>query len=124
MISPYERAAQAFAAEPHARSFTEDVELHLLHGFVHSTPAYFIMGRPVPRHAAPALIVDPAVLFPREQCDAWMVYLAAGDLGRAWDVLPWPLPWLVFERGNELRFVPLDAIKRLSTNPPLNPPPP
>lgn len=116
-MTPFEQAAQVYAKERCARSFTEDVELHFLHGFVHSTPDYFIMGRAVVKCAPPALIVDPQHRFSRAVCDAWMVYLAAGDLGKAWDVLPWPLPWLVFERNNELRFVPADAMKRLSRPP-------
>lgn len=113
-MSPYEQAAQVYLRERCARSFTEDVELHLMHGFVHSTPAYFIMGRPVIRTAPAWQIVDPAHTFARADCDTWMVYLAAGDLGRAWDVLPWPLPWLAFERKNELRFLPAEAVSRLS----------
>lgn len=116
-MTPFEQAAKVYDRESCVRSFTEDVELHFLHGFVHSTPDFFIMGRPVVRAAAPALILNPSHPFARAECDAWMVYLAAGDLGKAWQVLPWPLPWLVFERNNELRFVSADAIKRLSSPP-------
>jgi hypothetical protein len=88
--------------------------LHYLRGFVFSTPTYFIMGRPVPRSADPALIVNPTHTFPREECDTWMIYLLAGDPAPAWDIMPWPLAWFGFERRNELRFYPVDRIKRLS----------
>ena len=113
-MSPFEQAAQVYQRERCARSFTEDVELHFLHGFVFSRPDFFIMGRPVIKAAPYALIVDPAHLFPSSECDCWMVYLMAGNIARSWVTLPWPLPWLAFERKNELRFVSADAIKRLS----------
>lgn len=46
-----------------------------------------------------------------------MVFLMAGNIARALEMTPWPLPWLGFERGKELRFVSADAIKRLSLPP-------
>lgn len=114
-MSPFERAAKAHAASSHPdRSFTADIEAHFVTGFVFSTPDYFIMGRPVFRTGDPKLILDPWHRFPWADCDCWMVWLAAGDLGKAWTILPWPLPWLGFERGLELRFVPAEAMKRLS----------
>lgn len=114
-MNPFERAAEAFRVSSHPdRSLTDDLEAHLVTGFVFSTPDFFVMGRPVIRMAPRPLLLDPWRAFPREGCDCWMVWLAAGDLGKAWSILPWPLPWLGFERGMELRFVPAGAIKRLS----------
>lgn len=96
-----------------ARSFNDDLLAHLMGGFVYSTPDYFIMGRPVMRSAPQAQIVDPTVAFPKEDCDTWHIYLLAGDPRPAWSIMPWPLAWFSFERGNELRFYPVDRIKRL-----------
>lgn len=97
-------AVAVYRREHCTRSFEQDLLLHSQHGYVFNEAAFFIMGRPV-RHDAPAaLIVNPEFLFPAANCDCWHVYLAAGDLSRAWDMLPYPLPWLSFERKNELRF--------------------
>ncbi len=114
-MTPFRQAVEAHARDHGPRSFEEDLVLHLQNGFVFSTPDFFIMGRPVVKSAEPALILDPAVRFPRDKCDCWLVYLAAGNLGKAWSILPWELPWLCFERKNDLRFQELDRIRRLST---------
>lgn len=121
-MTPYEKAAAEHARQAGPRSFTEDVEAHMLNGFVFSTPTFFIMGRGVNRMGEPALIVNPWHAFPRSGWDCWHVYLMAGDVGAAWAILPWPLPWLSWERqrGQELElcFYRADAIRRLSPPPP------
>lgn len=113
-MTPYEQAKAVYDKEPCARTFETDLRLHLLHGFVFSTPAYFIMGRPVPRSADPAAIVNPLWNWPHQECDSWMIYLLAGDPRPAWDIMPWQMAWFGFERKNELRWYPVDRIKRLS----------
>ena len=113
-MTPFEQARQVYAHEPCARSFEQDLQLHYLHGFVFSTPKYFIMGRPVDKDAAPALIVNPAHTFDIRVCNCWHIYLMAGGHAEAWDIMPWPLGWFSFERRNELRFYPAERIRRLS----------
>jgi hypothetical protein len=103
-MTPVELAAKAHLADNSPRSFREDLEAHLLHGYVFSTPEYFAMGRPVRSSASPADMVNPWVNWPRETCDAWLVYLAAGDMQKALTCVPYPLPWIAFERGNALRL--------------------
>lgn len=113
-MSPFEQARHVYEKEPCVRPFDEDLRLHLEGGFVFSTPAYFIMGRPVDRHAPPHLIVDPSVRFERSVANCWHLYLFAGDMRPAWSIMPWPLGWFSFERRNELRFYPVESIRRLS----------
>lgn len=88
--------------------------LHYLHGFVFSTPEFFIMGRAVVKAGEQALIVNPEHTFPRSLCDCWHIYLMAGNPSEAWDIMPWPLPWFSFERRNDLRFYRAERIRRLS----------
>lgn len=114
---PYDAAMAVYRNEPCARSFFDDFTLHMKHGFVFSTPDYFIMGRPVNSKAAEAQIVDPACTFKPEECDCWHVYLMAGDVTKVWNIMPYPLPKVSFERRNELRFYTLDSIRRIQTNP-------
>ena len=102
--SPAERAAAVYSREPCARSFREDLEAHLIHGFVVATPDAFAMARPVPRAADPDDIVDPTVNWPREECDAWLIYLLAGDLAVTLRWLPFDLPFIGWEKRNKLRF--------------------
>lgn len=103
-MTPIETAAAVYASEPCARSFREDLEAHLLGGHVHSTPTAFVMARPVMRAADYELLTNPWVTWRREDADAWLVYLAAGDVAEMLGFLPFPLPWIGWERDNRLRW--------------------
>ena len=111
-MSPYQRARAVYASEPCARTFEEDMEHHLRHGFVFSTPDFFVMGRGVKSKADPRIIFNPEFNFGRELQDCWHVYLMAGDIAMAWGILPYPLPMFSLERRNELRFYRFEDIAR------------
>ncbi len=113
-MTPYEEARAVYAKEPSARSFELELHLHLMNGYVVSRPDFFIMGRHVDSKGHPDKIVDPSWLFHPDACDCWHVALMAGDIARSLDALPWELPLVSFERKNDLRFVPLASIRRLS----------
>ena len=110
-MRPLELARRVYDLEPCARTFWEDVDWHLLNGFVFSTPDFFVMGRPVISSAEQSKIVG-LHLFPPGLCDCWHVYLQAGDMSRAWGMLPWELPLVSFERNNVLRVHHLASIRR------------
>ncbi len=103
-MTPFEQAAQVYEREPCARTFATDLFLHLRNGYVLSTPTFFVMARPVNSEAAASLVVDPAHVFTLAECDAWLIYLMAGDMAEAWGHFPFPLPKIGFERGNRLRY--------------------
>ena len=109
--SPLLKAAQVYRTEPCVRTFKEDLEIHLLTGFVYSTPDYFIMGRPVDRYGDPALIVDPTYPFPRDQWNCWHIYLMAGDVTKCWEREPIVFPWVSWEKRNKLKFYPMMSIR-------------
>ena len=113
-MSPVQRAKNVYFWEPCVRTFQEDLELHLINGYVFSTPEFFIMGRGVKRDAPQDQIVDPSYCFPREEQDCWHVYLMSGDVRKVWDILPYSLPFISFERKNELRFYKSEDINRFS----------
>ncbi len=116
-MTPYEKALEVYHREPCARTFGEDLALHLMHGFVFSTPEYFVMGRPVKSEAHRSLVVNPGFTWDRQDCDCWHVYLMAGDMGQAWKCLPWRLPLISLERRNELRFYKLTDVERFVSIP-------
>lgn len=115
MNTPFEDAVAVYDREPCARSFDEDLRLHLRHGFVFSTPEFFVMGRPVKSSAPTREIVNPACDWPREECDCWHVYLMAGDMARAWGILPWAMEKFSFERNNRLRVVCARRLQQLTS---------
>ena len=111
-MTPYEKARQVYNLEPCVRTFEHDTFLHLMNGFVFSTPDFFVMGRGVKSKADPRMIVNPEFNFGRELQDCWHVYLMAGDMSKAWGILPYPLPMFSLERRNELRFYRFEDIAR------------
>lgn len=116
-MTPFEQAMLVYQSEPCARTFEQDLRLHFQFGFVFSTPDFFVMGRPVMKDWIESVIVDPMKLLQPMQCDCWHVHTFAGNLSKAWGILPYPLPFISFERKNELRFYRLDALRRLGTLP-------
>jgi hypothetical protein len=112
--SPVARCEAVYRTEPCARSFAEDLEAHLLHGYVFSTPDYFVMGRAVCKDAPHADIVNPWVNFPSGDC--WHLYLFAGPMQAAFDCAPYPLNFVSFERRNLLRVYEIDRIRRRCIN--------
>ena len=98
-MSPFETAADLYRRHPQALPLEGYLMWHLRHGFVYSTPDYFIMGRPVHLCAYPrSLITEHLHIFDQDICDAWYIHLMAGDMSKAWGILPYPLPWLCWER--------------------------
>ena len=117
-MTPIEKAAEVYLREPCARTFQEDLKLHLLYGYVISTPRLFIMGRPVVKGAPASEIVDPSFTFPEALCNCWHIYLAAGNgIQEFFRVEPFELPWLSWERKNILRYHRRDAILRSAAIP-------
>ena len=115
-MTPVELAASVYAHEPCARTFREDLEAHLLNGWVFSTPEFFVMGRLVHKDAHPLEIVNPWHMFPADQCNAWLVYLAAGDLSKMWPVMPAVKKWVGWERGNVLRWWRFESLEKRFTS--------
>lgn len=112
-MTPAELAA-SFYADGARGSFRDDLEAHLLNGYVFSTPEFFVMGRPVERAAPEIFILDPWHVFRPADCDAWLIYLAAGDWRKAMAMLPYPLHWIGWERGGRgrgLRWYSLDGFE-------------
>lgn len=107
-MTPFEKATEVYQREPCARTFVDDLALHLRHGWVISAPGWFIMGRPVCYWAwSNQQILDPS-FNPPDEPDCWHVWLAAGDLVQALKFIPFPLPYISFERKNVLKMYSFD----------------
>ena len=113
-MTPVEKCKAVYEKEPCERSFTEDLEAHLLHGYVVSNPLFFAMGRPVDRDASHELIVNPWHTFKLANC--WHLYLFSGALRDAFNAAPFDLPWCSYERENRLTIKPFAAIKKRCAN--------
>jgi hypothetical protein len=109
-MRPVVTAAAVYLKEPCARTFREDLEAHLLHGHVISTPDFFCMGRKVYRRAQAKDIINPWFNLWESPPDCWHLYLFTGDIRRAFLCADVQLPHVSFERRNRLRFYTWDRI--------------
>lgn len=110
-VSPREQVEALYRRIPCERTFEYDCELHRATGYVIDLPDIFLMGRGVDRIANIQEIADPHCVFHEEQQDCWHIYAFAGDARRIWEVMPYPLPWVCWQRlraiasdPTELRF--------------------
>lgn len=109
-MSPFEKAARVYIKEPCARPLGEDLEHHLLNGYVFNTPDVFLMARRVNSCWDDSEIKSPWRVDP--DGDTWHVWLAGGDLHKGLHLIPYSLPWLSWERGNRVRFRPYSTVIR------------
>lgn len=114
-----------YALHPRERTFAEYVGWHLAYGFVLSRPDVFVMGRPIVRREGESGVKwmanrDGDVA---GRCDTWFVHAASGNIQRAWELIPWNLPWIAWERTldrtRELRFYDAGRVRRLLMRPTL-----
>jgi hypothetical protein len=116
-MTPIEIIAARYDAYPQEREFSWYINHHFLHGFVYSTPDFFIMGRHVNSTATEAEICDPCCLFAKDNSDCWYIHAMAGDMKKAFSIMPWELPMFAWERilagHRELRLYKLDRIRHL-----------
>jgi len=122
-LAPILQASKIYEKEECARTFQEDLESHLLHGFMVSTPEYFIMGRPVIRGKSKTerdrlgkLILDPDYVFAISECNCWHIWLMAGDVSKCWDYYPYPMKWVSWEISNKIRYYSMKPIIRKTTD--------
>jgi hypothetical protein len=119
-MSPFEQIAEAYRLHPQEHPFEFYDDWHSMHGFRFATPDFFIMGRStsrffLSRHEGTGIPLD---IMPREFADTWYIHAMAGDMSKAWSILPFPLPWIAFERLREgkleLQIFPIERIHRLT----------
>lgn len=116
MSAPIWTAKAAYEALNCPYSWGEVLNAHLGQGYCVSSPEYFICARPVNKDAHICEIEDPNFDFPLQECNAWFVYIAAGDaLTSLWTVLPHDLPFVMFYRCDErCRIYSNDRLRKLS----------
>ena len=106
-LTPWERALLVYGST--RRDFGEDMAAHLRGGYVYNGPAGFVMFRGVRKAAPDGAILDPTHQFTAPDC--WHVWLAAGNWRHILaSYLPYPLPWISWERDFVLRFYPLEKL--------------
>ena len=112
-MSPIDKIQHTFAQK--GVDFPSILEMHYAHGFVYSTPEFFVMGRPVDSKESYNLIREPTYTFDDYRQDAWWIYGMAGQTDKAWNILPYHLPLIGFERFDEIpSFYAISTLRRLT----------
>ncbi len=116
-MSPYERIAAEYTARPRQQTFSYYWVWHCLHGFAFATPDFCIFGRAINKGYCERNGV-PLYAATGDEADTWYLHGFAGDMSKAWSILPYPLPYIAWERmrGNrlELTVIPLDRIRQMT----------
>jgi hypothetical protein len=92
--------------------FYQILDLHLMFGYVHATPDYFVMARPVPKDVPVDDMIDITNVYPSADCNAWCIYFYSGDMQKVFDNIPFSLPYIVFERNGRPKIYLLDKLKQ------------
>jgi hypothetical protein len=79
-------------------------------GQVHITPELFVLARPVRREWPDERICDPQEVATEPDC--WHVWLLAGDIAAALRLLPYPLPFMSWHRGDRFRVYRIEDVLR------------
>lgn len=116
-MTPAEAAAAVYEREPGPRTFTQDLEAHLIHGIVFSDATRFVMARYVSKSWPDEVIIDPWNNDQPGERDCIHIYLASGDFTEFFTILHKPATWISFERrGKPVRFHPyLTLLKRCTS---------
>lgn len=117
MKTPIWIAKEAYESCDPPYAWTDMLNAHMSQGYCVSSTEYFICARPVIKGAPVCELLDPNFEFPLQQCNAWFVYLAAGNaLPSLWTVQPLQLPWVIYYRlkGDKLRVFNHERLRRIS----------
>lgn len=79
------------------RKFDELVAQYALYGYVYIGEDAVILAEP---HGYSELINNKKSL---DKCDSWYIQYAAGDVKRFFEVCPFDLEWVIFERHDQKR---------------------
>ena len=91
-MSPWERIVAKYAEK--GEDLGRALDFNLAHGFVFSTPEYFIMGRQ------------------SDYC-TWFIEAFSGDMSKAWAILPYELPYIAYYRFDKcLHRMPFSDVRR------------
>lgn len=112
-LTPIERVEAIYRNEECGSTFLEDKAVLEKIGVVVSDDRIFVMGRAVRHDATREQIYDSNYVHVAP--DAWLCHVAAGVRMRDYlNAIPYPLPYLLFERRNRLKCYRMDAwIKHL-----------
>ncbi len=118
-MSPYEQCEEKYYARGYTIPFSSIVATHAKKGFLYATPKVFVMGHPVIQSAPRQLICDHLHTFDNMKCDCWHIDWFAGSFVKIWDIVPYPLPFVSFERMRqgvlELQIVKAETLLRLTS---------
>ena len=122
-LTPREQAEAMYQIYRQPRCFKTDCRLHKLTGYVIDTGTAFLMGRAVWKDAPWEALRNPQVKFHESICDAWLIWIFAGDVREMFHLAPYYLPYVGWSRRNgRIRWyeteVALSALRKYGTKEP------
>jgi hypothetical protein len=91
----------------------EDLETHAQHGIAYLSPELCILARPVDGFKPDQGIIDIQSIHLTYNVNTWHIHVATGNLSHCLDVMPYPLPYVSFQRnGGRLKRYNLKSLTR------------
>jgi len=112
-MSAFEQACKLYDGRGFgAWDITQDMLWHAMHGYMLVTPCEFVLARPVALVWGEERITDVSDNRLSENeltlsLDCWHITVAVGDMRELLSHLPYPLPFISFDRRNKFRVYPL-----------------
>lgn len=117
-MTPFEHAVSFYGS---TELFSRVLLAHARNGHASISPSHIAIARPVRKDACLDDLLNHELEF--DSPDAWFVYFVAGDLAEVLTLLPYPLPWIIYERtckkntnslqeGMRLVCVPMATLRR------------
>ena len=92
------------------RTFSSDLLAIRTTGHLIITPRLILLGKAVPTGLSD--YSDPWARYEESTCDAWLVWLAAGDLNECLRHIPYPKKYIGFARQDRLRWYRYDELTK------------
>ena len=90
-----------------------DIEIHAQYGVAYLSPELCLLARPVDGNRPDDELIRLQSMDLTYNVNTWMIWIAAGDLSHCLNVMPYPLPFVAFQRnGGRLRRYNLKSLTR------------
>ena len=120
---PAEAILRLFRVAGNPDGFRNMIDAYVSAGYFYSGCDAMIAAKHCPRDCVEEASRDPWMFWPREESDCWYVYAAAGEFKRFFEVAPFRLEFVSFERhysggaflstSDGLRTYPYREVERL-----------
>ena len=112
-MSAFDQLVSYYMSHNRLDMLAEDLEKHAQHGIAYLSPDMCLMARPVNGEQPDDDITCLQSMRLTYNVNTWHIHIATGNLNHCLDVMPYPLPYVSFQRnGGRLKRYNLKSLIR------------